>query len=59
MHTRLLPGTVIHYQFFAALPASDETALLPSDCLNADGVFEMTVPDAPATVTNSDAECPA
>jgi arabinogalactan endo-1,4-beta-galactosidase len=39
LHTRLLPDTPIHYQFYSALPAKPETALLPSQCLDDDGTF--------------------
>lgn len=59
LHTRLLPGTVIHYQFFEALPANDESALLPSACLDAEGMFAFTIPDDTATITHTDVECPA
>lgn len=43
-HTRLLPGRDIRYQFYAAAPASDETALIQGACVDDDGFVTLTVP---------------
>ena len=58
LHARLLPGTSIHYQFYAALPASPETALVPADCLDPDGYATATIGDSAVTITSSAGACP-
>jgi hypothetical protein len=59
LQTRLLPGTVIRYQFYASLPASPETALIPVDCLDSDGNVSVTITEDSVVVSQTNISCPS
>jgi arabinogalactan endo-1,4-beta-galactosidase len=58
LHTRLLPDTEIHYQFFADIPASEETALLAGDCVGDDGTVTMIIPTSQVEIFHTNNQCP-
>jgi arabinogalactan endo-1,4-beta-galactosidase len=58
LHTRLPAGTVIHYQFYSALPASPETALIPAECADDEGMAALTIPEGGALVEHTATGCP-
>jgi arabinogalactan endo-1,4-beta-galactosidase len=58
LHTRLLPGTTIRYQFYTEPPAAPETALLPAECLDDEGYVSVTIPENDAAIVQTDGACP-
>jgi len=58
LHTRLMPGTEIRYQFYSGLPASAETALLPPTCIDEEGLVGLTVPGDPVSIQQTNTMCP-
>lgn len=57
LNTRLPAGTEIHYQFFDALPANDDTALIYGDCLDEEGMFVLTVPITASDIQHTAGTC--
>lgn len=58
IQTRLMPGTTIRFQFYAATPASPETALLTGDCLDDEGYVSVTIPDRSVVIAYTGSACP-
>lgn len=58
LHARLMPGTEIRYQFYAALPAAPENALVPSTCADAEGHLALSIPDTSTTLLHTETACP-
>lgn len=54
----LMPGSEISYQFYGALPASEESVLIPAHCTGADGQALLIVPAADVTINHSAGGCP-
>jgi arabinogalactan endo-1,4-beta-galactosidase len=59
LHTRLLPGSEIQYQFYAGLLTSPETTLLPANCMDDEGLTSVTIPDSDVTIHQTNISCPA
>lgn len=57
LQTSLIPGTAIRYQFYSALPASLETALLPQICMDDEGFVSVLVPDYDVSIRQTNATC--
>ncbi len=58
LETRLPVGSEIRYQFYASTPASPATALLPPDCLDAEGYVSARIGEHGVTLRHSDDACP-
>lgn len=58
LSARLMPGQAIHYQFYRALPAGPETALIPAECADADGTAVLAIPTEDVTLIHTTAACP-
>ncbi|MBZ0285195.1 MAG: arabinogalactan endo-1,4-beta-galactosidase [Anaerolineae bacterium] len=59
LHVRLMAGTEIRYQFYAALPASLETALLPPACGDGEGRVSVSIPDDTVSIYQTNTTCPS
>ncbi|MFN8371360.1 MAG: glycosyl hydrolase 53 family protein [Anaerolineae bacterium] len=59
LNARLLPGTVMRYQFYGDTPISADTALVPADCLDSEGYVTLTVPESSVTIDLTNVSCPA
>ncbi len=59
LDARLMPGSNMRYQFYSLLPASEENALIPAACTEADGLAVFTVPAQAVTLVHTPGDCPA
>ncbi|MBX3066282.1 MAG: arabinogalactan endo-1,4-beta-galactosidase [Anaerolineae bacterium] len=57
VRVRLLPGTTIHYQFYSALPASTDTAIIKGTCVDDQGQASITL-RASSIFDHGDGNCP-
>jgi arabinogalactan endo-1,4-beta-galactosidase len=58
LHTRLLSGSDIRYQFYASRPEALDNALIPQHCLDDEGYVTVSIPDENGIIFQTDKVCP-